>query len=177
MTSIPSPPIALGSYSTVTGSERYDFDSRSIASWAAEEDYDRLASRAVLDAFSAIDDVLYADGEGVTRVNATLLKECSEWQGTFVHLRLKGHQVYPSRDEGVQVCTALNSKELDVLVGSFFPLYAYIAHMPVFQWPFIKLVHLCTCALFLQFSQLFYSHTSSAPFFLHRLKPSFPRPF
>jgi hypothetical protein len=91
----------------MTASDRYDFDSRSVVSWACEDDFDRQSSIAVQDAFRAIDDVLYGDAEGENTMSEVLRHECEEWKETFTHLRLKGQQLLPSFDDGVQVTSLL----------------------------------------------------------------------
>ncbi len=91
-------------YHSTAISDRYDFDSRSVSSWAYEDEFDRQASNAVQDSFRVIEDVLYDDAnEDGGKITDALRNECEEWRFMFPHLRVKGHQLLPANDAGVQV--------------------------------------------------------------------------
>lgn len=73
----------------------------SVNSWGNEDEFDRQASATVKRMFDEIDGMLF---EGKP-FNGTvqLLSECEEWFQQFPHLRICGHQLLVSKDDGTQL--------------------------------------------------------------------------
>lgn len=72
----------------------------SVNSWGNEDEFDRQASAKVKLMFDEIDGMLF-EGESFNG-SAQLLCECEEWFQRFPHLRICGHQLMISNDDGTQ---------------------------------------------------------------------------
>lgn len=87
--------------SGTTTSDRYDC--RSIVSYMFEDELDRQAAQVVDSALATIDSAMFDDASEDTALSGALQQECEEWRTTFVHLRVRGAQIAPSNETGIQV--------------------------------------------------------------------------
>lgn len=73
----------------------------SVNSWGNEDEFDRQASATVKRMFDEIDGMLF---EGIPFNGSTqLLSECEEWFTQFPHLRICGHQLLNTKDDGTKL--------------------------------------------------------------------------